>query len=389
MGRPYSIRATPAPGFIFAGWSGLETSLQRTITVTLDSNESLVAHFAPNPFIGVKGSYSGLVTSQAMDFVSTGLLTGTVSGTGFFSGKLQLGNESYVLSGPLTAGGEFAASITAADDSVIEVSLQVDVSGDSQQLSGTITRADVVTTVLANRRAFDAKSNPTALAGKYTVVLAPTTENSGDAFPQGCGVAVVRVKRDGSVRLAGRAGDGSVISSGSFLGTADNWPLFARLYGGGGAMLGVVTHRDVPGTSDLDGDVHWNKPARPFDQIYPNGFETQSHLFGSFYLPNTPVIGVTSSTPNLGIDVRGADLEAPIAAFATLTLQNRILVEPSPARIHLALAQATGLFHGKLRDPATNQVRSVFGAFVQKQNRGFGLVRGANLTGPVALDPLE
>src|SRR5439155_516857 len=59
LGKSYRLRAIPARGQVFAGWTGLPSiASNSTLNFAMQSNLTLVAAFVTNPFPRVKGSYA-------------------------------------------------------------------------------------------------------------------------------------------------------------------------------------------------------------------------------------------------------------------------------------------------------------------------------------------
>lgn len=142
VGKSYTITATaattPAPGYVFVGWSLSGRDLASTTpgAIFTDANAArigtsltglakntlnfifregliLTANFAPNPFgVAVRGTYNGLVRSSPLPIDNTapsnsseGFFTATVQGTGAFSGKLTLDGLVLNVAGVFDADG--------------------------------------------------------------------------------------------------------------------------------------------------------------------------------------------------------------------------------------------------------------------------------------------
>jgi hypothetical protein len=144
-------------------------------------------------------------------------------------------------------------------------SLAID-TGEVERVTGALTENGTPFAVFtADRMIYTASSKgepplgtvPAALLGRYTVVFAPKTPveqglPAGD-FPPGHGVGLLTVQKSGLVRLSATLADGTAVSAANPLVTGDAWPLYAPLPNGRGSISGLVTFRDVPGVSDIDG----------------------------------------------------------------------------------------------------------------------------------------
>jgi uncharacterized repeat protein (TIGR02543 family) len=49
LGEDVTVTATPANGYLFAGWSGASTSTNATVIIVMDGNKTLTANFTPLP----------------------------------------------------------------------------------------------------------------------------------------------------------------------------------------------------------------------------------------------------------------------------------------------------------------------------------------------------
>ena len=63
VGEPVTIKATPASGYIFAGWTGDVTGANAALTFTMQNNVNLQANFQPSPYLTTAGAYYGIVTT--------------------------------------------------------------------------------------------------------------------------------------------------------------------------------------------------------------------------------------------------------------------------------------------------------------------------------------
>jgi hypothetical protein len=58
-----TLSVTPAPGYLFAGWSGAVTSTQTTVDVTVDCTIGVAANFTPDPEVSGYQVYLSHITS--------------------------------------------------------------------------------------------------------------------------------------------------------------------------------------------------------------------------------------------------------------------------------------------------------------------------------------
>jgi uncharacterized repeat protein (TIGR01451 family) len=125
LGSSLSLTATPSSNSIFAGWSGACSGMDpNTCVVTMNSDESVVATFNPQPDFGVTAAQPSLMLNsggQASDTLS-------FAATGGFSGTISLGCS---VAGPNTAvtcalvpnsvgaGGSTTLTVSAATAAIL------------------------------------------------------------------------------------------------------------------------------------------------------------------------------------------------------------------------------------------------------------------------------
>src|SRR6266853_1342880 len=152
------------------------------------------------------GLYQGLAQSVG-DTLGDSLLKLSVGTGSSFSGTLNFHGAIYQLKGAFVAGegGVFVwnGSIHRSGLPDLIVSLRFDPSDPSGAITGTLSDDTDSATIALSRAGFDAK-HPTALAGKYTVLLPANPDFPGDPYPQGDGYALLSVTAAGSVRLTGK-----------------------------------------------------------------------------------------------------------------------------------------------------------------------------------------
>jgi hypothetical protein len=96
INRRYVMTAQPAPGYLFAGWSGSFQQPGAALEFYMQSNDTFTATFVPNRFPLVKGVYNGLFGETGnVRRNSSGFLTLTVGDSIGFSGKVQIEGRTY------------------------------------------------------------------------------------------------------------------------------------------------------------------------------------------------------------------------------------------------------------------------------------------------------
>jgi hypothetical protein len=106
-------------------------------------------------------------------------------------------------------------------------------------------------------------TNSESLAGTYSLAIdaAAPVENAG--------MTEMRILTNGSVRLHGVLGDGTVFHERTFVSADARIPVFVRLYGGRGALLGWI---DAGANGAVQGSLRWFRPGDSRNLNYPEGF---------------------------------------------------------------------------------------------------------------------
>lgn len=378
VGKSVTITATPAAGSLFAGWSGDVTSKSATLTFVMQHAITLQANFSPNFFPDLRGVYTGLITTGSNDH--NGFLRISSGPTGAFSGSFQLDGKTYRLRGRFDTDGRATVTINRSNANPLVLNLQLDTADGANQISGTISDGVFMADISADRAVFNARTAPAPQAGRYTVVLASNANFPGPQNPQGNGFATLTVGADGSVRIAGRTGDGTPFAQLSMVSQDGVTPVYVPLYAYKGSLAGSLTFEPTS-EGDLDGTLNWMKPARPKDVFYPDGFTMPVPTVGSLYTKpaaNVPVMNFTNGTVTLG----NGNLDAPIAQAASLSSASKVAVAlPNPQTVSLTINTSTGLVAGKFIHPADTKARAVLGVVLQKQNSAYGFFPGVDQCG--------
>src|SRR5439155_19132971 len=142
LGQIYSITARPGPGNIFAGWEGITQTNNPRLTFEMTAGLSLVAHFVANPFLSSAGSYSGIFydTNVAVP-ESSGLFALQLAPSGAFTGKLSMNGARYSFRSRFDLNGSAFLPVLRKSLAPAVLALQLDLSGDSSQVTGFVTNA--------------------------------------------------------------------------------------------------------------------------------------------------------------------------------------------------------------------------------------------------------
>ncbi len=194
-------------------------------------------------------------------------------------------------------------------------------------------------------------------------------QNDADAeLPQGNGFGSFNVSpANGSLSLAGKAGDGAAFVGKTFVGQDGQVLLYQALYAKRGSLAGVleVTAGAEPADNTVDGSAVWFKPdggETSKDTLYPRGFELPLDIEGGGYpliAKGDLVMDLTPGTNNAllefsagGLDGDGFDQLFTVLNPSATGVTNKALVAKdagsNPNRVKVAKFDAkTGALAGE------------------------------------------
>lgn len=364
-GKTYTVTAKPAPGYIFAGWSGSVTSSAAQLRFTPTTNFVLAADFIANPYPTNAGTYYGLFYSGPTNS-SAGWLTFTVGSAGGYSAHLVTEGTTHNWSGKLTPDLTASNTISVRGE---PVTITLGLAGDNS-LTGFVTGAHFSSSLTAYRPA-----GATNLSGYYTVLLPGATNGA----PAGDGYLSLDVNKKGTVSIAGVLADGTAVSGNSVVSSLDSVPFYAGYGGSNSAAYGWLT-LDTTNADPVAGTIYWNKDV-------PGGtnFSTAITAVGGPYTPpkvGTPVVSWTNAV----FTASGAGLASAISN--TFTLRGSAgFVFATPNTNHFAVTFNTtrGVFSGSLKDPATGGTVALRGAILQGGKSGAGFFLSRGITGLITI----
>lgn len=390
LGRAFTLTATPAPGNLFSNWvvtssvRPLVESTSPVLTYQLASNTTVTAHFVPNPFATVAGKYHGLFfdTDEATGVLhgSSGHFILTTTASGGYSATLLTSGLKLSASGQLDLDGRATNTIARKGTNALTITWHVDLSG-SDTVTGTVSDGTWTASLEGDRAVFS-KTNPTELAGKYTLILPGLP---GDALvPGGFSYGTVSIDSNGVVTLKGSLSDKTTASQKSQVSKNGEWPLYLPLYSKKGSLLSWI-HFEARDGDDFNGLLNWAKPANPKNKLYPLGFNTNvTEVIGSRYAPparTNKVIELTGA--ELFLD--GGNLPRSYTNAFHLGVGSKV-TNVGPHKLTLTFTPATGLFKGSLTPTNTGAKAIAFtGAVLQKTTNAFGYFLGTNQSGAVSL----
>jgi hypothetical protein len=385
IGNTYTMTATPGAGCVFSKWTGSLFSTSASLTFVMQNNFVLQANFIVSPLIALKGTYHGLFyDTNSISQLNSGFVMVTLTDAGAFTGSLQIGSSKWPFKGQTDANGNATVAVNRGGRLPLTLELQLDMSGGSDQIAGTVTISDNSWTseLTADRIGFDARTNPCPAAGTYTLVI-PGTPGAINS-PAGDGFGIVKVTTAGKVTLSGVLADGTSVSQSGTLTESGQWALYAPLYVGRGSVLGWLTFTNTPG-GDIDGWVRWIRPVQPSIALYTMGFGVVTEAIGSQYIKPPAGTRVLDFTNGIVIFSYG-NLSEPFTNQVQLSANGRI-VNLSDNGLSLNVNTRNGMFSGRAQDPATGKYHSFKGIVLQKQNAGGGYFLNQYQSGEVFLGP--
>lgn len=262
-----TVTAKPGAGELFDGWtSNYPLSPAQAASSSLDfllqPSQTLTASFVSNPFTvaGAVGRYTALLQSD--DPSDRGILSGTLSRTGVFTGTIRIGKLTLPIKARFNAQGQLTSPLVVWRRGVAyTLLLDLDLSENgARALTGNLSGGNIGATIIGEQTFFAKKGPKSPHAGSYSVVLTPQEGNVDAAYPGGIGSGRVKVSTLGQARFVGLLADGTPVSFSSHVAETGFWPFFAQLYGKKGSISGIVTFDFSE--NDLSGEVDWARPAR-------------------------------------------------------------------------------------------------------------------------------
>jgi hypothetical protein len=335
----------------------------------------------PGTARAINGNYKGLGVAGG---TNASLVALSMTPEGSFTGKLSLPSKAYSFSGKFSSLGSYSGSARVG---AATLDFTLALTSSVPDVTGTITLttaagASSYTMEASLLGTFNASTLPSGLEGRYTLVI-PPAGGLDPTLPEAPGYGTMTVANTGTIRIAGKLGDGTVFTAGGALDSdGQTWTLFQPLYAGRnpGSISGTMTFESGTG-SDCDGTVNWVKPQQTRGSYYPNGFSISADLLAAKYAPPP----LTSSTASFALG--GGNL--PDSAITDdLMISSRSKVTASgDGHVTMTLNPTTGAIAGTFLYPGTNKRTTFGGVFYQKPTpAGFGLFLGSDQSGTVEID---
>ena len=391
-GVSYKITATPARGSVFDGWlaNGVRVSNTPNFTFVMAQGLVLTAQFVANPFPGAfsAGSYSGLVEDgTAPSHTNRGLLTLSVSSTGAASGAIILAGERSAIRGVITGSGLATFEAKRRNKTILRAELNLNLK--DKTFSGDVSLGGATVAVATGgKHAFDRVARYAGPA--RATLLVPSAGDVG--APVGAGYATVTFGTTGPVVLVGAAADGTRWTCRTALLADASLPVYVPLHAGAGSLSGWLTYRDLPDTSDLDGNLFWVRPALPRASTYQAGFSTMCTAIGSLFSSpgkgSRMIAELDSNGGEVMVELTGGGLSAQLDILGFIGITHSISVPtPNAQNLKISFNKSTGSFTGSFKSPMDGKTKKIAGAAFQKTGFASGYFLNTPECGSVMLLP--
>jgi hypothetical protein len=384
-----------APATVRARWDGISGDLTLTVlnaNVTTPGTEAEVPGFLAQVFQpSMAGLYHGLLKEPGGQVL--GAVTGfTLKSTRSFTAKVVFNGVTYSLAGALLADGSFSGEIKRTGKTALVVTLQVgSTPGGGLTLQGTVSGDGTTGGGLVAHSPFTkTQPVPGALVKSYTF-LVPSTATGNALLPEGDGYGSAKLTALGTITAAGKTGDGVAFTAGGFLTQDRQWHLFQPLYSSKGQLAGVLTFRDVPNVSDVDGGLSWVKNPNMANKSYSGGFQLAPTLVGAVYTPpltgQPALTGLVDQPYNARLTLAGSVLPDGGLSKALSWLGTNKLAYYGTETLTGTTTTSTGILTGSYTDPATKLTVPFAGAVLQKQGLAGGNFLVSNKAGYLLIEP--
>ena len=247
VGTPVKITATAKKGHVFKSWLNLPegaVTAGNVLSFTMPGTDldSLTAEFIASPFItpkGVSKAWIGLLhdTTGTPAHGHVALLTGTLTDTGRFSGKLLIDGRAQSFTATFQGDGSAifgkgASATNALSFGSRTFTLTMDIE------TGAITAATDTSAGIASRTRYSSTHKvPATLLnssskGTYTFSLPAKDQTpplAPSLYPQGQGFGSISISSAGQVKVTATLADGTPVTASSALVEGDLSPFLAAI----------------------------------------------------------------------------------------------------------------------------------------------------------------
>lgn len=397
-----AVRIQPGTNWVYPG-SEDAGALTRLDEPGAGAGGPVESSAAFNPIAA--GVYGGVLFSGGQ--TTGGLENVKLTAAGAVTGAVWIEGVRHAFRGVLLADGSLAVPV-AGSTMNLQLSL-IDGSGNGYGFTGSLILNATTHAINAQRRPAFSKSVPAPQAGAYTLAMAAPSGVDPALQPGGDGYGAMRVSQAGQCSGVVVLADGSRASLAGHVGRAyDNggvnvaeWSFHRGLYGKipRGYLAGILTFRDVPGVSDVDGQWRWVRQAGTAPAAaYFSGFDTSRAVVGSRYVApakgQRAMPGLANDYHNLWLRFVGPDMSIlgsnPVLEMdrvATWMPSNKIIVY-RPEKVSISFNVKNGLIAGRCLDRERGINNMAFGgALLQKQGLVSGCYFSLGRSGLFSIEP--
>ena len=381
IGRAYSLTATPSPGFVFSNWTGDVSGVSPKLTFTMQPDLAVTANFVNNPYRGSIGKFNGLFyDSNGVEHGSSGFFSFSLTERGTYSASLLTGGRKLSAAGQLNLEGKATNTILRTGTTPLTVVWSVAFDG-SDRITGAVSDGSWTAELDGDRAVFNARSNPSGLAGKYTLNIPGTP--GATLTPEGNSYGTVTIDGNGVVSLKGSLSDKTSAVQKVPVSKNGEWPLYVPLYAGKGSLFSWVSFmpRDQ---DDFHGALMWSKPALPTAKYYPSGFIDSYMMTGSRYVAPVGATNRILALTEAVVLISGGNLPQSYTNHVILGLNSRV-TSAGPDKLSLSFTLSSGLFKGSFTPGDVGKAVSISGAVLQKATNAAGFFLGTSQCGSVSL----
>jgi hypothetical protein len=243
------------------------------------------------------------------------------------------------------------------------VDLQVNLTNDDDQVTGSVTDEIWLASLLGDRQF---ASVPVGTAGTYNVAF--VGNGDGVTNPAGDAVGVVTVRATNLLIFSGYLPTKTPISQTVAISKNGQWPFYISAFSGAGSMMGWITV-----TNDAS-PIQANSVSliKPYNNLgfYPGGF-TNEFVVQSSRSTNF-VGGVPVVSTNGTISCSSANLPTPLVAPYAMTLANTFVADSSTNHFKLTFDKTFGYLTGSFINPQSKLTNTFRGLLLPDAN----VVRG-------------
>ncbi|MCB1231627.1 MAG: choice-of-anchor D domain-containing protein [Verrucomicrobiae bacterium] len=344
---------------------------------------------------GMAGTYAGPILDRGDESLRGRFANLRLNSGGAFTAVLFHEASRSVLRGSFDGLTPFTGEVSDANGNPVTVTLTLQQSQSDPggwKIAATLDGTGVAADATLVRATFHPRLNPCPWAGRYTLLLPPPDTPVANE-PEGTGWATVLTATNGLLRANGQLGDGTSFTTSAFVSADGEWFFYQTLYRTNprGQIGGWMKFREIPGVSDLNGELQWTKTADPRESRYPDGFERLQPVIGSLFeapgrgersldeladqLYNAQVSLIESSLPGGGFD------------RVVNWLANDRVTYFGPERLFATVNRRTGMLRGLFWDRDQNQRLPFRGAIFQRQGIAGGCFLAPDRAGYLLIEP--